>query len=69
MSRETYLAAAEELGLANDPLIRDVMSLLYAANEAELKRYAEETARIGRMHRALGDEPPAMACGERRARK
>ena len=68
MSRQTYLSAAEELGLANDPTIRAVMDLLYASQEAELKRYADETARIGRMHKALGDTNHPLQCGERRKR-
>jgi hypothetical protein len=64
MSREKYLAAAEELGLENHPLVRDVLSLLYASHEDHMKSVNEQRARIGRMHKALGDE--VVGFGERR---
>ncbi|KGQ19877.1 hypothetical protein LF41_2384 [Lysobacter dokdonensis DS-58] len=44
MSRENYLAAANELGLADDPLIRDVMNLLYASDKAYHAQVSEQIA-------------------------
>lgn len=64
MSREEYIAAAEDCGLENHPLVRDVLSLLYASHVDHMKRTNDELARIGRMHRALGDEVKGF--GERR---
>lgn len=50
-------AAARDLGLENDPLIRDVMRLLRASDRAHQDRVNNELARIGRMHAVLDRVP------------
>jgi hypothetical protein len=44
MTREAYLAAANDLGLANDPTVRAVMDLLYASHAAEMRKTEDQIA-------------------------
>ena len=64
MSRERFQQAANELGVWDDPALQALCSLLYASDTAHKKQVNDELARIGRMHKALGDE--VVGFGERR---
>lgn len=59
MSRENYMAAANELGLLDDPTVRAVMDLLYASDIAYHKQAEEQIAVCKRVGEQL-DAVPRM---------